>query len=399
MNPAEKLANAIDNYLKGTATPEETSMVNEWYYSFNDEEVNIPAQFKVLHSRIEERLKNRIYASTGIKVNHVKPFYQTKTARFAVAASILLFISVGLYFKLKTAAVDKTNPAQVAANDVKPGGNNAVLTLANGEKINLTSTKVGYITQQVGSKLSKTKDGLLTYNASGSVAHDSPISYNTIETPNGGQYQVNLPDGTKVWLNAASYLKYPVQFTGSTREVELKGEGYFEVAKDKSKPFRVITDKQTIQVLGTHFNINSYADEQYVTTTLLEGSVKVLPQKPDRGNKAALLLKPGEQALIDDHTAQVKAVNVDNFVAWKNGNFIFDGEDLHSIMRKISRWYDVKIEYKYNPKDALFTGIVSRAKSLTTLLHALEATGKVRFKISAEQKLTTVYSPVDNNSN
>lgn len=385
MHIPENLAQAIDNYLKGKASAEEKQLVNEWYYSFNDDEVEIPSAFKDLHAMIEARLMTRLRQSTRIKTPVSTTFFHKKSTWISAAASLLLIITAGFYFKHQLFPNKVIAPVQVVASDIKPGGNKAVLILGNGKTISLTNAKVGDIASQSGSRVSKTKDGLLVYSATGKPASPSAIDYNTIETPNGGQYQVNLPDGTKVWLNAASSLKYPVRFAANQRTVELNGEGYFEVAKDKLRPFKVITNKQSIEVLGTHFNVNSYADEQYVKTTLLEGSVKITLQNLYKNSQKDLILKPGEQSSIGDRVAEIKQVDVDNAIAWKNGNFIFDGENLQSIMRKISKWYDVKIAYQNIPQNTSFTGVVSRSKNLTTVIQALESTGKVHFKVAGKQ--------------
>lgn len=231
-----------------------------------------------------------------------------------------------------------------------------MLTLANGKKLTLE--------QQVYTvPLGKTNG-------------QDHAGYNLIETPRAGQYQINLPDGTKVWLNAASSLRYPSRFSGSKRIVALTGEGYFEVAKNKQHPFVVKTDRQEVQVLGTHFNINSYTDESSTNTTLVEGSVRVTTL--DGKNR---LLKPGEQSQLKGDEIEVSDVDTENVLSWKNGDFVFKGDDFKSIMRKISRWYDVEVIYQGDFDDLKFGGYISRTKNISSVLSIMESTGKVHFNI------------------
>lgn len=298
----------------------------------------------------------------------------------AAVAAILLIISVGAYYfyidHSKTSRFVLSNKQ----NDILPGENKAILTLSNGSKIILQHNKNGVIVKEGGIAVDQKADGQLVYNTT-DKANDAPATYNTLTTPRGGQYQLELPDGTKVWLNAASSLKYPTAFTGSERKVELSGEAYFEVAKNKNMPFYVKSGNQTIEVLGTHFNINAYADEPVCRTTLLEGKVKVLT------GKNQVLLNPGEQSEITISSDVVLNRNADleKAVAWKNGEFIFSGEDLGSIMRIISHWYNVDITYTRQPDAEEYGGMVSRNKNLSAVLKMLESTGKVSFKVEGRR--------------
>ncbi|WP_448634930.1 FecR family protein [Pedobacter panaciterrae] len=237
--------------------------------------------------------------------------------------------------------------------------------------------------------INKTADGQLVYTVSDSdpQGKNGAQLFNTIETPNGGKYQVNLPDGTRVWLNAASLLRYPTKFSGSKRVVELTGEGYFEVAKLPGKiPFIVKSEGQEVEVLGTHFNINSYEDEGPIKTTLLEGSVRVIRSKsswnaPDNN----VLLRPGEQSELGEQKINVKEVNTESILAWKDGDFVFDGDDLKSIMRKVARWYDVEVIYKGEFDDVKFGGLISRSKNISSVLGIMESTGKIHFVIEGNR--------------
>ncbi|TKC58503.1 DUF4974 domain-containing protein [Pedobacter hiemivivus] len=295
----------------------------------------------------------------------------------AAAAAIFIFLSVGIYInhlKQTSTATDH----YIAKSTIHPGTNKAILTLSDGKKIFLDDMHKGKIAQQSGIVIEKMKSGELNYVASSTSeqAADKALTYNTINIPRGGQYQVNLPDGTKVWLNAASALVYPVIFKGTERLVKLTGEAYFEVAKNKSKPFKVATANQTIEVLGTHFNVNAYADETSVNTTLLEGSVKIILSS----SALSQVISPGQQARVNTKI-NVYPVDTEEAVAWKNGLFMFNKETIQSVMRQISRWYDVEVEYKGEIAAKGFWGTIPRDKDLTYVLKVLEETGVAHFKL------------------
>lgn len=307
----------------------------------------------------------------------------------AIAATVVVMVSTGLFFFFNHKNQSGESLYAGSKHDFPPGGNKAVLTLADGTVINLDEANTGAIASQAGIKITKTKDGQLIYhisplNTGASKTEDTAeeaLPYNTITTPRGGQYQVNLPDGTKVWLNAASSLRYPVLFGSKERKVELSGEAYFEVAKDKIKPFRVLSNQQVVEVLGTHFNINSYHDEENTRTTLLEGSVKVFSHLA----KQSILLKPGEQSQVEGSSLSVKAIDADGAIAWKNGFFVFNAENIPSVMRKISRWYDLEVIYEGNVNDQDLAGSVSCFKNVSEVLNTLELTGLVHFKMEGRR--------------
>jgi ferric-dicitrate binding protein FerR (iron transport regulator) len=311
--------------------------------------------------------------------------------RVAAAAVIIVVLFAG-YFIFNhhaTTPIAKTKTQQQSRfeNDLTPGGNKAVLTLANGAQIILDSATNGALTQQGNTKIIKLDNGQLSYNSvngSSSSPKTGEILYNTVSTPRGGQYQVVLADGSKVWLNAASSLRFPTSFTGNAREVTLTGEGYFEVTHDDAKPFKVLANGVEIKVLGTHFNINAYKDEPTIKTTLLEGSVKV------GIGAASKTIRPGEQAQIESHDnslnpkIMVQPVDVDATVAWKNGRFIFHGNNILSVMRQLARWYDVEVSYEGNVTDEEFVGVINRSRyeNISEILDMLEKTRTVSFAIS-----------------
>jgi len=306
-------------------------------------------------------------------------------ARMAAAVILLLAATAVLYIVNKkavtvpVAAVKK----QVLQNDVAPGGNRAVLTLADGSSIILDSAHNGSLAQQGGTKILKVDAGQLAYNTG--AAANGQIMYNTIATPRGGQYQVTLADGTEVWLNAASSLRFPTVFSGSERDVELTGEAYFEVAKNAAMPFHVKVNNIDVKVLGTHFNIMAYGNEGKVKTTLLEGKVNVT------GNGFAADILPGQQAVVDNATGslKVKEVNTALAVAWKNGLFRFRETSIQELMRQVERWYDVDVDYKTPTEGKDYTGIVPRSQNVSALLQMLELTGTVHFKVEG-RKITVL---------
>jgi transmembrane sensor len=292
------------------------------------------------------------------------------------AAAVLLIIGGGLFISQNTGEIVEI----VNAKDISPGGNNAILILANGQKVDLEQVANGGVVSQSGIKVVKKADGQIIYEISDVAEKTASDQYNTIETPIGGQYQVNLSDGTKVWLNSGSSLRYPVKFVGAYRKVELKGEGYFEVSKNKAMPFKVSNSRQTVEVLGTHFNIMAYADEPVVKTTLLEGVVKV------SAGKASALLVPGQQSKLEGAEVNViDHVDLEDAVAWKNGYFKFN-ESLESIMSKISRWYGVEVIYETIPeRDLTYSGKISRSRNISAVLKIIGFNSDVRFKIEGKK--------------
>lgn len=395
---AQKL---LSKYKKGTCSPEEAALVNRWYA---DEAIKQEMPEGPANPLQEEQLIwNRIRTAIPLnqKLPGALPEKKPLTISFkwiAVAASLILLFSVGFYIYHATYHSHEAQMARLRAHDIKPGGNKAMLTLADGTQIALNDQANGEIAKQAGASIIKTADGQLIYTVKDKPAGE--VSSNTISTPRGGQYQVNLPDGTKVWLNAMSSLTFPTVFTGNRRLLRLKGEGYFEVAKletkegetgkDKARgmPFMVVTDKQTVLVSGTHFNINSYADEERTTTTLLEGSVHVASLENRQSPKfmiKAVTLKPNQQAEFSNGQLKVRQANVEEAVAWKNGRFKFSNENIESLMRKVARWYDVDIEYKGKISKEGFGGQVSRSRNVSEVLEVLQLTRLVHFEIEGRR--------------
>lgn len=319
----------------------------------------------------------------------------------ATAAVALLLVSISIVLFRNNKPVDEINQVveipktiikekPLYKNDIKPGGNQAILTLADGTKIVLDKASEGALARQGNTTVIKLDDGRLAYNMQTvSKIPTTKLLYNTLSTPRGGQYRVTLPDGTIVWLNASTSLRFPTAFTGNERKVEIKGEAYFEVAKNEAMPFIVTAENSEIKVLGTHFNISAYADDKVLKTTLLEGSVEFSVAKQAGSGSEVVKLQPGQQAQLDEaNTLKVVEADTKEAIGWKNGFFIFNNEDIGSIMQKVTRWYDVKVVYDVNDENIRFTGNISRAENVSEVLRVLELTETVHFKI--EGKTITV---------
>lgn len=378
-NNKKELNRIIENYVSGKATPQEIEFIEAYYQHLEKGENVVQGNADELSALAEEGFKavkhNIANSKTKSKLN---PFYY-----YTAAAIILIAFGIGVFYN--TSDRKKILVAQEITKkiDVLPGGDKAILTLADGSKIILDDRANGDINKHAGVTIAKTVDGQLIYKVDVS-SKTSSISFNTIETPKGGQYQVILPDGTKVWLNAASSLKYPEAFVGKERSVELTGEAYFEVAKNKNLPFRVISKNQEIEVLGTHFNVNSYMDDMTIKTTLIEGSINI------SNSKSKKTLKAGEQAVIKDYglaAIQVLTnVDTDDETAWKNGQFRFNNAGLKTILNQLERWYDIKIDYNKLPEKR-YNGMVPRKAKLSEVLNMLELTGNISFEILEGKKL------------
>ncbi|MCG2613247.1 FecR domain-containing protein [Terrimonas sp. NA20] len=305
--------------------------------------------------------------------------------RYAAAAAVLIAAGLGMYQFLmrdRPGAIAEQPPkVENISSEIQPGGNKAMLTLADGSVVALTDAQNGVLASQGSSNVVKLANGELAYQSNNK--QENEVMFNTIVTPRGGKYRLTLPDGTKVWMNAESSLRYPTLFTGSTREVELNGEAYFEVARNVQQPFRVQVKDMKVEVLGTHFNIMAYENEAAMATTLVEGSVRV--SSPSK----QLLLKPGQQALAqnDGGMKMVNDVDVQQVLAWKNDYFQFNADPLDRLMRQIERWYDVSVRFDGTVPERKFGGKISRSSSLTDILKVLEFSD-VKFRV--EGKTITV---------
>jgi transmembrane sensor len=330
-------------------------------------------------SRLQELVdEGFVKIKNAISDNYIKapvrtiPAYKTKWYLVAASISMLLLASTVFYlFQQRKDTVDTAQKNSSAHHpDIDPGRNNATLTLDNGTTIVLDSAVNGILAQQGNADIQKI-NGQIAYRETNDAASSKPV-YNTVTTANGNQYQLVLTDGSKVWLNAASSIRFPATFTGNERKVDITGEVYFEVAKDATKPFKVsFKDKsgapEEILVLGTHFNVNAYPDEPEIKTTLLEGSVRI------KNTTGVKMLEPGQQARIKSGDIEVKkAVDIEQVIAWKNGYFVFDNTDVYTLMRQVSRWYNVEINFEGKVTGDGFSGKISRDVTLSKIIRVLE---------------------------
>jgi len=327
-----------------------------------------PRQSKEMYRHILENTQ-----SSG----HVKGGFWGPMMAAAAAVGILIAIAGG-YFIYQYQIKQHTNNEllQASVQDIAPGSNKALLTLANGTTVILDST--GNQVIQQGNVAIHQHNGQLQYKGS---TTSSETVYNTLTTPRGGKFKIVLPDGSIAWLNSASSLRYPAAFNGKERVVELHGQGYFEIAQNAHQPFKVKVNDMEVQVLGTSFDIMAYEEESTINTTLLEGGVKVLTGKVEK------VLKPGQQAILDERTAaiDVQPADVNRIIAWKNGRFIFNNMDLETILREVARWYDVELVYQVKPGKEKYGGGISRNLSLSAVLKVLEENGNNHFSIEGRK--------------
>ena len=409
---SEKPEDLIRKYLNNSCTPEERAILESWYNK-RSSEIAINKTGEDLHSP-EFGSKNLIHndpssvmsnGNTEIDYDHTQKEIwnainkQTTIDRpqlnvskrnwyyFSAAASIIfigfIFWFSNFYLKHKQSSIS-------TAQTIQPGSNKAELILADGSIIAIAEKENGIVANQDNSHIVKNGNGQIVYSeaqsnnsspANNTGQANTKIVYNTLRTPKGGQYQVVLADGTRVWLNAASSITFPTVFSGLERIVEASGEAYFEVAKNAQKPFKVISKGHVITVLGTHFNLYAYADDPYVKTTLLEGSVQV------SAHYESVIIKPGQQSTYDVNNQKLstRTINAEGAIAWKEGYFEFNNEDLPTIMKKLSRWYDIDVQYDKTYVNQRFNGSVSRFEDAAKVLKMLEYTGTVHFKITGRR--------------
>lgn len=424
------MGNLLLKYVQGKISTEERELLDAWIAKSekNQKLFEELTHKDLLHARltyyynIEERkaaaadkiMEQNFPGSTGLKQ------MGWKWRRMTAAAAILLLLAGGVYFLLtgnKNTQVVKTENPDKRGNDIAPGKDGAILKLGDGRFIVLDTAIDGNLVRQGNMQVRK-KGAVLAYNVQGNMSMSPGVTeevlYNTLTTPRGRQFQLALPDGSRVWLNAASSITFPTTFTGKERKVEITGEAYFEVARPplttsgkegKKVPFIVDILSSTgeagggqVEVLGTHFNINAYNDEPVIKTTLLEGSVKVVIHQSSIVNRQSVILQPGQQAVVISSTSNkshqiqsqprnigVQTVDLEQIIAWKNGAFHFKDEDIKTVMRQLARWYDVEVIYGDNQQQGVhFGGVISRNTNLSEVLKMLELSD-VRFKIEGEK--------------
>lgn len=372
MSKKHRAEEIIGRYRRNQCTAEEQAWVESWHL------MELSKKDNDLSEEDLEGAYSAVFREVSRRES-VLPTVSRNTSRWWWAAAVLIGSLFSVLYWYNPRSEMEKEAITANAVDIGPGGNKATLTVDDGTSIALDETE----------NLVTVSGNAITY-ADGAVVEPSgkeqsmaTLRYHTLTVPNGGEYQVVLDDGTKVWLNAASSLRFPQQFIGKDRVVELVGEAYFEVASDRSKPFKVKSRGQVLEVLGTHFNVNAYRDEQVVRTTLLEGAVRVSADY----TMEHVLLKPGQQSLVNPGKSGIVVSQVDKDVAlaWQKGYFLFDDTDLESIMKQVERWYDVEVVYASRPSNKTFLGMVSRSRNISAVLYALEQVGNVRFRIDGKK--------------
>lgn len=374
-NVQNRLAELCSKFLSKDITEEErheflTYVQNPEYTEFIEELISDNYEHPEVLNSLSIDAKSRIFQAivSGYKVKTPKLVRLWPRIAVAVALATIIFGALRFYYP----RIPQKHPNQlVYKNDVAPGISGATLTLSNGKKIRLSDAQNGEVAKDAGVVITKSENGEVVYEVKGNSGELGKL--NTLSTAMGETYKLRLPDGSYVWLNSASSLTYSSRLVESgKRIVKLQGEGYFEIAKDKSHPFVVTTDKQNVEVLGTHFNINSYPNEAIVATTLIEGSVSVIS-----GN-IKQMIKPGEQAVNNGNSIKVIDMSPESVIDWKNGDFNLDELDFRVAMRKIARWYNVDVVYEASvPENIKSGGWISRNRSLSAVLRHIESSGHI----------------------
>jgi transmembrane sensor len=363
----QHLKDLIHRYLKGQASPEEAGALHEWYNSFDDSEVPLPLEPGEDRRQLEQRLLNRLRP-----VMQPARVRKTQWWRYAAAAALVILVSVsgiiGWQHRYPSPG-KKITATHLPAADKAPANQKAMLTLADGSTITLDDAANGALGKQGGARIIKKEKGQLAYQADNAAGE---VVYNTLTVPRGGQYQLVLPDGTKVWLNSATSLRYPTAFRGAERKVILQGQAFFDIATNAAQPFKVQANEMEVVALGTRFDMMAYADEPTINATLIDGKIKVQDK----------ILRPGQQAVLalSGHQLTVRDADVNKIMAWKNGLFVFNNTDLPTILREMARWYDVEIVYQATPGKELYGGGISRNLNLSAVLDVLEKNGINHFK-------------------
>lgn len=384
MDQHQHIAILFRKYLNNECTPEEAAALmafirssknRELIQSLLDDHLQDGEDKGWMYRAQTDRIFQRLNLNEDLEEDEVKSRSIRLTFFKTAAAAVLILASVWAIFVISSPAKKEVTAAR-AAEDVLPGGNKAVLVLPDGRQVKLDSLQTGNPGSDESSVIKRSADGHLVY----CVANNNKLKgLNTIKTPRGGQYEVALPDGSRVWLNAASSITYPAAFNAGERRIMLTGEAYFEIASlwrnNRKVPFVVETDRQKIEVLGTRFNVNAYNDETGIKTTLIEGKVKVTTENE------TVILKPSQEFNLGAEGISTKKVDVEPAIDWKNGDFLFADEDLKSVMRKIARWYNVEVIYDSEIPEESLSGQISRSRNLSDVLRMLELSGDTKFRI------------------
>ncbi|MBE8721975.1 FecR family protein [Sphingobacterium pedocola] len=384
MNDINRYQELIQKWLRGAISASEKTELSRWYNSFSDDNKEIPDSYVQNEQQLRNRILDKVNASIDVIEHRNTPRHLFTQVRL-IAASVVLALVAGVsYFTVIKPALDKET---VGLYDIRPIGSSANLTLSDGKVINLDEQQSLIVDGDV-----KYLDGTTLFDPEAQL--NGKISYAVLSTPKGGQYQLRLSDGTEVWLNALSSIRFPSEFDGSRREIELlSGEAYFKVSKQTDKkgnrvPFFVRSDQQSVEVLGTQFNINTYDPRYGVVTTVTEGSVAVTPTKTvERGVKGKALLTAGKQSIVGQTgSLNEKQVDTEEYMAWKEGLFHFNDANIYAVMAEFERWYDIQVTYEISRSDDLFSGYIPKDVSLGEALGLLEITG-VNFELTSKNNL------------
>ena len=394
----EEIKEIINRYFGGTISSEEKIVLAQWIEDSGDDQAvealllkcweHFETQQSIPAPKADALLK-AILQKADRQENHSPKsgrFHIQNWMRWVAAASIILLMGVGCYLFFKHTSEKVFTNVVTAQRDVMPPKSvNAVLTLANGQRIVLDSAANGALAIQGNVNVIKSGDGQIAYNTNASKSTEKEVVYNTLSIPRGSKILcLTMADGSKVWLNSESSLRYPNLFRGKERRVEITGEAYFEVSKNTAMPFIVnVNNKAEVKVLGTHFNINAYEDEASIRTTLLEGSVKF-----SSSPAASVILSPGQQGQLAGPSLKVVNANIEETVAWKNDMFNFNGENISTIMRQLARWYDLDVRYEKEPTEIFYVKM-SRNTNVSNVFKILETTGGVHFEVEGK-KITVI---------
>jgi len=394
----ENIKEIAARFLNGTATEEEAAQLHQWYDAWVDEETIIQADTEdpaIIESRMLSHMLQQIRAKDAVPAP-VVTMPKRRWWKVAVAAAVIMALGFTLFLwqKKYTHNTHGTLAVTDTTSVIKPGIDKAMLILADGRQVVLDTTATGIVSKQ-GNTTIINGNGQLSYAGTDGKQEEATY-YNTVRTGSGNQYRLVLPDGSHVWLNAASTLRFPTRFNGKERVVELTGEGYFEVAKNASIPFHVQVNNMEVEVLGTHFNVNAYDDEEAIKTTLLEGAVKVqsaIGNRQSANAERSVVLKPGEQTAFSRSSQLSKPIPVqtEEVVAWKNGLFQFTDAPITTVMRQVARWYNVEVAYQGNVQQEIFSGTIPRTSGITQLIKILELTKTVKVSIEGRKLMIAPY--------
>ena len=377
----QQILDILAKYEAGTITEDELLLLENWYASFEANPDLIDSLTAEERAVRKNQLQEKIFDQIGPEVfapidMPKKRFFLYPGNRLWQAAASLVFLCAISFYIFQKQSAKLPMIAAEQSSSINPATDKAILTLGNGEKILLDESKNGELSAEENIHINKLKPGNLVYTTDKRV---NKVHFNTLATPRGGRYQLTLADGTQVWLNAQSSITYPSAFQGSSREVTISGEVYFEVAHNAAMPFRVRSENQLIEVLGTHFNVNTYQANTMAKTTLLSGSIALT------NTHQRVILKPGQQGIVAGHSMSIKNVDPAEVIAWKEGYFDFTDADIGSVIDELGRWYNVDIRYQGTATTETFTGRIPRSWSFEKVLNLLKTFKSIQVEMQGRR--------------